>query len=116
MKEIHGVSEDSIVEVTEVAGGPTVVDGLQVGDDEIFPNLQAGVQYEVRRIKPDIRTSKVTVTLSPVEGQDVPSYKTIVASTYDSWPNGCSYGLRFDADGCCTHYADKFFDVEVIEE
>jgi len=114
MSEIHNISEGSIVEVTDMSGGPSTIDGLQVGKDEIIPQLQEGVRFEVRSIKEKVRTNKVIVNLFPVEGQGIPTYKSVSAATYESWPNGCSHGHQFDADGHITHYADKYFDVEVI--
>lgn len=114
MTGIHGISEGSIVQVTDVSGGPTTVDGLQVGEDEIIPQLQEGARYEVRSISESVRGKKVTVNLSPVEGQGIPTYKNISAATYPSWPNGCSHGHRFDADGHITHYGDKYFDMEEV--
>jgi len=116
MKEIHGISEGSIIQVTDVSGGPTTVDGLQVGADEIISQVQEGIKFEVRSIREKVRGSKVTLTLSPVNGQGVDSWKTVVAATYPSWPNGASHGHQFDADGHTTHYSDKYFDAEVLEE
>jgi CRISPR/Cas system-associated protein Cas5 (RAMP superfamily) len=104
MDEIHNISEGSIVEVTDV----------ETGANEIFDKLQVGVRYEVRSIKDKVRSSRVIVKLSPVDGQDIPSYKSIIAATYESWPNGCSAGLRFDADGHITHFGDKYFDVKEV--
>lgn len=122
MKEIHGISEGSIVEVTNVAGSKAIDQSsdewsgnLELGQDEIIPWLQEGVKLEVRKIKEKIRGSKVIVTFSVVKGQDIPYYKSVASCTYESWPNGCSHGCHFDADGITTHFSDKYFDVEVVE-
>lgn len=120
MKEIHGISEGSIVEVTSVAHSKAIdqsdenwTGNLELGEDEIIPWLKEGVRLEVRRIKESIRGSKITVTMSPVD-EDIPSYQKVVAATYESWPNGVSGGCQFDADGYTTHYSDKYFDVEEV--
>ena len=106
VSQIHGISEGSIVRVTDV----------EAGDPEIVSQLQEGVEFEVRTIKQASGFgSKIIVIFHPVEGQGIDSWQNVVASTYENWPNGCSKGLPFDADGHTTKFADKYFDVEVLE-
>lgn len=120
-KTIHGVSEGDKVRVTDVAGSKAIDQdsdewsgNMELGKDEIIPQVRKGVIFEVRSISRSIRTEKVLVNLYPVEGQDIPTWKSVHAETYESWPNGVSKGMKFDADGHTTHYSDKFFDVEVV--
>lgn len=102
MKEIHNISEGSTVEVTDVEGS------------DIVSWLEEGVTLEVRNIKKAVAGPKVTLTLSVVEGQGIPSYRNVVAATYESWPNGCSDGCQFDADGHITNFGNKYFDMEEV--
>ena len=106
VSQIHGISEGSIVRVTDIEGS----------DPEIVPQLQEGVTFEVRSIgeSPGFG-SKISVILDPVEGQGIDKWQSVIASTYEGWPNGCSKGLRFDADGHKTKFADKYVDLEVLE-
>ena len=114
MKEIHGISEGSIVEVTAVAGSKAIDQSsdewsgnLELGRDEIETWLQEGTKLEVRSIREPIRGNKVTITFA-----EVGSYNTAVSSTYESHKeNDCP----FDADGHNTKYSSKYFDVEVVE-
>jgi len=121
MKEIHEISEGSIVEVTDVAHSKAIDQSdenmsgnLELGRDEIIPWLQEGVQLEVRSIReaPGYG-SKIIVKFSPTS-DDIPSYKCVISSTYESWPNGVSGGCHFDADGYTTHYSDKYFDIQKV--
>jgi hypothetical protein len=111
MKEIHNISEGSTVQVTATSSDAF----MGVGSDDIVPWLQEGVTLTVQRIKESSGYgSKIIVKLKPVEGQDIPTWKTLIASTYESWPNGVSDGLPFDADGYTTNYGNKYFDIQEV--
>ena len=114
--EIHGIQEGSTVKVTKVSGSKAIDQdseewsgNLELGRDEIITWLKEGIELKVTSIKERNRGNRIIVTFKKVD-----DYRTVVASTYESWPNGASKGLHFDADGYTTHYSDKYFDVRQI--
>jgi len=105
MSEIHGISEGSIVEVTNVEAP-----NAEIG--ESFGWITEGLKLEVKNIREKVRGSKVMVTFSVVEGQDVPIWQNVTAGTYTNWPNGVTEGCQFNADGFHSNRFDRFFDVQ----
>jgi len=121
--EMHGISEGDVVRVTDVSSSKAIDQSsdewsgnLELGQDEIIEWLTEGTVLEVRRIKEPIRGPKYTVVFNASPDDSLPNYRSVVASTYESWPNNASSGYHFDADGHTTHYSDKYFDVALIDE